>query len=768
MPKREFGLPFGAPKTPSSYAWLDSMILTDPAVVEAQLQLRPAVITKPAAAGSAPTPSASTPTVSNVDARSQATELEPTAAAPNLRSAASAAPVSVAVSTDPVSAAREQRPVHVSWWRLREQKRQRLASANSALTSSSAGAKITSPSTSLESHMQNAARRVSLRAAHLRARRISEHRRLHRESFEYLLDDDGIHFEAVPVLRPALPRQEHAVARLPAALLAATSQTRQQRPTMNKDKGVRSARSFNWKPYTASPRKPGTPRPRKRVDGDWVQMVLAPNHVPAPSQDQMDRQARRDRVRAQHIATFPTVPVCATTTATAEPPSRHFFADWNVSGFPNTVRISLDSGSDLNTCNVSELPSSVVSRIQPMPLNLVAESFDGTRADMVNFLGTVPLTITLGSFSTTVMFYVVHRGMAPFVVSKFVQNEMEAVFCYKTWTIRPGAHVRPLSKECFDVKLAQDVVISGEMVVRSVVLIPENLLRQKDGSVANSIGVFISGLEFDGVASTSQSSPTATTVDCRPGLSADCVAFAHVIPGADIQTRNAGSGRKQRLVPCTIPTRLLCNVGSISLIAGQVVATAMEYRSDVTRTQLEHPTLNALSSVGSAPPVDTPLVVSSLDHPGEDSVWYDDDPVPTELATARIEAKIAETLSDTDAGCLGLAEFAPQIRECLARMHLGPDEDGRIGAAALGVEHEVVGLEGVRGVQRRNYQYSHEEILFIDETLTKLLSQGVIERAATPWASPIVVATHPRTGKLRFCLTRPCFELQKYTATRVS
>jgi hypothetical protein len=176
---------------------------------------------------------------------------------------------------------------------------------------------------------------------------------------------------------------------------------------------------------------------------------------------------------------------------------------------------------------------------------------------------------------------------------------------------------------------------------------------------------------------------------------------------------------------------------------------------------VEHEALHNASHLPTAPSIASTTVLDAagaraaaaadLLH-DESTVWYDDDPVPTAVATERIQAKIVETLGDSENGCKGLSANEAAIRACLAQMHLGPDEDGKIGGAALGVEHVVDGPERFRPVMRRNYQYSHDEILFIEETITKLLEQGVIEKAATPWVSPIVVATHPRTGKLRFCV----------------
>jgi hypothetical protein len=577
-----------------------------------------------------------------------------------------------------------------------------------------------------------------------------------RIDYDIVLDDDGDHFSA-SVRQPPVTYVPPTSLLVPAPSTTLPSKQVVVRPVIAQaPKGKKALRNIPYSDYTATPRKPGMPIPRNGDTSDEVGRKLLTSPAAVARRDAKlaasESAARRARVAKMHRDSFPVVAATATTTDPSVSTPRHFFADCAVAGFSQPVRMTLDNGSDLSTCDNDALPPSMEALIVPLPESAQAYAFDGTRADMSNFLGTLLLRVTLGSFSSLITFYVLKRGMSPFVLSKFVQADMEAEVCYKTWRFRPGARYRPLSREQFSITLAHDVVVLGEVMVKAQVSPPESLFRQPDGSLDSSLRVYLSGCEVNGVCSTSQTQST-TEVNCRPVLAADVISLAQIIPDAPVTFRNAGSGRTTRMRTCLTSIRLLSNTEPISLTAGLVIAHGYEYREQTTPTKLAHPALGALSSLGSPAPLLSPTIFASpVALHDESDVFYDDDPVPEDVAHARVESKIAETMADDKTGCPNRHEFTDAIRTCLSQMHLGPDEDGRIGGAALGVEHVIVGPEGHRPQQRRNYQYSHEEIVFIDETIKKLLAQGVIEHAATGWVSPIVVATHPRTGKLRFCV----------------
>jgi transposase InsO family protein len=50
------------------------------------------------------------------------------------------------------------------------------------------------------------------------------------------------------------------------------------------------------------------------------------------------------------------------------------------------------------------------------------------------------------------------------------------------------------------------------------------------------------------------------------------------------------------------------------------------------------------------------------------------------------------------------------------------------------------------------YRLAHVDRQFVLEEIDRLLTQGIIKPANSPWAFPILVATHPRTGKKRLCV----------------
>ena len=79
-------------------------------------------------------------------------------------------------------------------------------------------------------------------------------------------------------------------------------------------------------------------------------------------------------------------------------------------------------------------------------------------------------------------------------------------------------------------------------------------------------------------------------------------------------------------------------------------------------------------------------------------------------------------------------------------------EDLPIAGTSALTPFEVKLLPGATPVARRNYGMSYEEELFAEEQIRQWLANGTIERATSPWSSPIVIARHPRTGKLRLCI----------------
>ena len=62
-------------------------------------------------------------------------------------------------------------------------------------------------------------------------------------------------------------------------------------------------------------------------------------------------------------------------------------------------------------------------------------------------------------------------------------------------------------------------------------------------------------------------------------------------------------------------------------------------------------------------------------------------------------------------------------------------------------------VPGAKPVARRNFPMTFEEERFVEDQIRKWLKSGTIAPAeSSPWASPIVVAYHARTGKPRLCL----------------
>jgi hypothetical protein len=53
---------------------------------------------------------------------------------------------------------------------------------------------------------------------------------------------------------------------------------------------------------------------------------------------------------------------------------------------------------------------------------------------------------------------------------------------------------------------------------------------------------------------------------------------------------------------------------------------------------------------------------------------------------------------------------------------------------------------------RRNYTMSVEEERFAEQQIRAWLKNGNLVESQSPWSSPVLIARHPRTGKLRFCV----------------
>jgi len=70
----------------------------------------------------------------------------------------------------------------------------------------------------------------------------------------------------------------------------------------------------------------------------------------------------------------------------------------------------------------------------------------------------------------------------------------------------------------------------------------------------------------------------------------------------------------------------------------------------------------------------------------------------------------------------------------------------------LDVEMKLRVKEKVKPVAIRSRPRTLEEEKFVEQQVRKWLETGVVVRSNSPWSSPIVVAKHPRTGKLRLCL----------------
>jgi len=79
-------------------------------------------------------------------------------------------------------------------------------------------------------------------------------------------------------------------------------------------------------------------------------------------------------------------------------------------------------------------------------------------------------------------------------------------------------------------------------------------------------------------------------------------------------------------------------------------------------------------------------------------------------------------------------------------------EDLEEAARATAPPFEIHLMPGARVVTRRNYGRSPVDDEFAEEQIRKWRLSGTIQPSTSPWASPLVVAHHPRTGKSRLCV----------------
>ncbi len=92
-------------------------------------------------------------------------------------------------------------------------------------------------------------------------------------------------------------------------------------------------------------------------------------------------------------------------------------------------------------------------------------------------------------------------------------------------------------------------------------------------------------------------------------------------------------------------------------------------------------------------------------------------------------------------------EHHGQIRRMLkqhARMW-----NGKLGEISV-TKHRIELLPGARPVRSEPYCQGQRSREFENETVTKLLKEGPIVPSKSEWASPVVIATKPRSDKLRF------------------
>ena len=99
---------------------------------------------------------------------------------------------------------------------------------------------------------------------------------------------------------------------------------------------------------------------------------------------------------------------------------------------------------------------------------------------------------------------------------------------------------------------------------------------------------------------------------------------------------------------------------------------------------------------------------------------------------------------------------------------------GKLGCipAEYGMEFHLKLKPGSVPVQQRPYSMSKFEEEWLKEELSKMLKLGVLTRIDKPeWLSPVVIAKHPVSGKLRLCLDlrklNSCTELEPHPIPRV-
>lgn len=127
--------------------------------------------------------------------------------------------------------------------------------------------------------------------------------------------------------------------------------------------------------------------------------------------------------------------------------------------------------------------------------------------------------------------------------------------------------------------------------------------------------------------------------------------------------------------------------------------------------------------------------------------------IPTSIAIDAVTSSVAaQPIDDLIAGAtlLRTPQDKRKARDVLSKFSFAEE----LPAAGRSLaEPFVISLQpGTAPIARRNYPLSHAQEEFAMSQISSWLKNGTIVASSSPWASPIVIATHPRTGKLRFCL----------------
>ncbi len=115
---------------------------------------------------------------------------------------------------------------------------------------------------------------------------------------------------------------------------------------------------------------------------------------------------------------------------------------------------------------------------------------------------------------------------------------------------------------------------------------------------------------------------------------------------------------------------------------------------------------------------------------------------------ALLSAIVARCVADNP--LLPTAKDKTAASEAIGAFHFVEDLPEAANAMA---DPFVIHLEpGARPRSRRNYPMTAAEEAFAEAQIQVWLRNGTIQPSTSPWASPVVIAKHPRTGKLRFCI----------------